>query len=361
MSRERPFALGTFCVAGSPPFAGLVLGERVLALHALRELAQKLGQTLTGSSMLELLEQWPRNLETLRALVAVLDAPEHAAIAARALPVGRLRTLAPLQPRQILCAGANYRQHVIDLILDQPVSVDPNLPREQRRRHAEALMDHRAAHGKPFMFPKIASCVVGPEDDVVLPFDMQQPDWELELAVVIGRPARRVPAAHALDYVAGYTIGNDLTGREMLARPDMPSMGHDWLAGKCAPTFLTLGPHLLPACFVADPQRLQITLRLNGQVMQDESTADMIFPVARLIEWASTHVLLQPGDLLLTGSPSGNGTHYQRFLKPGDLLQGAITGLGEQRNRCVCEQVTPEQAGVRFQRVEKYLGPAKSA
>ena len=90
--------------------------------------------------------------------------------------------------------------------------------------------------------------------------------------------------------------------------------------------------------------------------MQDESTADMIFPVSRLIEWASTHVQLLPGDLLLTGSPSGNGTHHQRFLKPGDLLEGSITGLGSQRNRCIAEQVTDEQAKVRFERVEKYAG-----
>ena len=272
------------------------------------------------------------------------------------MAVAQLRTAAPVQPRQILCAGANYRQHVIDVIIDQPVTVDAGISRAERRRHAEALMDHRASKGKPFIFSKLTSCVIGPEDDVVLPFDMQQPDWELELVVVIGKPARRVPAAHALDHVAGYTIGNDLTGREMLGRPDIPSMGHDWVAGKCAPTFQTLGPYIVPAQFIADPQRLQITLKLNGQVMQDESTADMIFPVARLIEWASTHVQLLPGDLILTGSPSGNGTHHQRFLKPGDVLEGSITGLGTQRNRCVAEQVTDEQAKVRFQPVDKYPG-----
>lgn len=343
------FALGTFSVAGSPAFAGLLIEDRVLALHALEELAARLGRPLRGRTTLELLERWEHNRQALTALAAVLTNGTHAALAASALPVAQLRTAAPLKPRQILCAGANYRQHVIDLIIDQPVTVDAGLSREERRRHAEALMDHRASKGKPFIFSKLTSCVIGPEDDVVLPFDMQQPDWELELVVVIGKPARRVPAAHALDHVAGYTIGNDLTGREMLGRPDIPSMGHDWVAGKCAPTFQTLGPYIVPAQFIADPQRLQITLKLNGQVMQDESTADMIFPVARLIEWASTHVQLLPGDLILTGSPAGNGTHHQRFLKPGDVLEGSITGLGSQRNRCVAEQVTDEQAKVRFQ------------
>ena len=356
MNQPVGFCLGTFSAAGSPPFAGLVIEQRVLALHALEGLAEQLGVPLRGATLLALLQHWEYNRHALTQLAAALAEGTHAAVAAAAQPLEQLRVAAPLQPPQILCAGANYRKHVIDLILDQPVTVDVAVPREQRRQHAEALMDHRAARGKPFIFSKLTSCVIGPEDDIVLPFDMQQPDWELELGVVIGKPARRVPAARALEYVAGYTIGNDLTGREMLARPDIPAMGHDWLAGKCAPTFQPLGPFLVPRQFVPDPQNLQITLKLNGEVMQDESTADMIFPVARLIEWASTHVQLLPGDLLLTGSPSGNGTHHQRFLQPGDVLEGSITGLGMQRNHCIAEQVSHEQAQVRFQRAEHYPG-----
>jgi 2-keto-4-pentenoate hydratase/2-oxohepta-3-ene-1,7-dioic acid hydratase in catechol pathway len=350
------FALGSFSAAGSPPFAGLVIGDRVLALHALEPLARRLGVALRGRTMLEVLEHWVPNCHALTILTTAMTEPAQASLARRALPAGQLRTHAPVQPRQIFCAGANYRKHVIDLILDQPVTVDAATPREERRRHAEALMDHRAAKGKPFVFAKLPSCLAGPMDDILLPFDMQQADWELELVAVIGKPARRVPAARALEYVAGYTIGNDLTGREMLARPDLPSMGHDWLAGKCAPTFLALGPYIVPSQFVADPQRLQITLRLNGQIMQDESTADMIFPVARLIEWISTHVQLLPGDLIMTGSPSGNGTHHQRFLQVADVLEGTLTGLGTQRNRCIAEQVDAEQAQVRFRRAERYPG-----
>jgi 2,4-diketo-3-deoxy-L-fuconate hydrolase len=133
--------------------------------------------------MLELLEHWEQNLAALAAVVAAFDTPAGAALRACAVPLTQLRVEAPLQPRQILCAGANYRKHVIDLIVDQPVTVDVHIPKEDRRRHAEALMDHRAAHGKPFIFSKLTSCVVGPQDQVVLPFDMQQADWELELAV----------------------------------------------------------------------------------------------------------------------------------------------------------------------------------
>jgi 2,4-didehydro-3-deoxy-L-rhamnonate hydrolase len=358
MGEQGRFALGTFSVAGAPPFAGLVIDERVIAIEALRPLSGQLGKTLLGASTLELLEHWPENLAALEAVVAALAGPPGAAIAARAVPVTQLRIHAPVAPRQILCAGANYRKHVIDLILDQPISIDVSVSKEERRQHAEALMDHRAANGKPFAFSKLASCLIGANDDVVLPVDMQQPDWELELAVVIGKPARRVARARAMEHVAGYTIGNDLTGREMLGRPDIPALGHDWVQGKCAPTFLPLGPYLVPAKFVSDPQQLQIVLKLNGQAMQDESTADMIHPVARLIEWASTHVQLLPGDVILTGSPSGNGTHYQRFLKAGDVMEASITGLGSQRNLCVAEQVTAEQSAVRFQKVGKYMGPS---
>lgn len=356
---QQPFALGTFSVAGAASFAGLVVNERVIALHALRPLARSLGQSLTGESTLEVLDQWPANHVALQAVVAALATPAGAALTAGAVPASALRVHAPVQPRQIFCCSANYRKHVIDLILDRPTSVDPGVPREQRRQYAEALMDHRAEHGKPYAFVKLPSCLAGPHDDVVLPFDMEQPDWELELAAVIGRPARRVSREQALDYVAGYTIGNDLTGREMLARPDIPGLGTDWISAKCPPTFLTLGPYLVPSEFVGDPQRVQITLKLNGQVMQDESTSDMIFSTARLIEWLSTQVQLLPGDLVLTGSPSGNGTHYNRYLKPGDVMDGSITGLGAQRNTCVAEMLSDEQKRIRFQPARKGMEAPK--
>lgn len=358
---NKQFALGTFSVAGSPAFAGIVVDERVIALNGLKPLAAKLGQPVHGETTQDLLADWAHNFAALQAVVAALETPAGAALAKSAVPVTQLHTAAPWQPRTIYCASANYRKHVIDLILDQPVSVDVSVPKEERRKHAEALMDHRATKGKPFAFIKLSSCVIGPHDDVVLPFDMIQPDWELELGAVIGKTARRVSRDKALDYVAGYTIGNDLTAREMLGRPDIPSLGHDWIQGKCAPTFQPLGPYIVPAAFVPNPQDVLITLKLNGQVMQNESSADMIYPIARLIEWLSAHVELQPGDLLLTGSPSGNGTHYKRFLKPGDVMEATITGLGMQRNTCVAEEVTEEQKKVCFEKVEKYVSNIKPA
>jgi 2,4-didehydro-3-deoxy-L-rhamnonate hydrolase len=205
------------------------------------------------------------------------------------------------------------------------------------RANAEGMMRKRAESGKPFVFMGLWSSVIGPHDPIIVPYDVQQPDWELELAAVIGKPARRVSRERALDYVAGYTIANDITSRELVTRPDTPQMGMDWIASKGTPTFLPIGPLLTPAEFVGNPQALRITLKLNGQTMQDESTADMIFPVARLIEFISMHVQLLPGDLVLTGSPSGNGTHYNRYIQDGDVLEGEITGLGRLCNPCVAE------------------------
>ena len=168
------------------------------------------------------------------------------------------------------------------------------------------MMDERARTGTPFFFCKAQSSVSGPCDPIVLPADVTQPDWELELGVVIGKPARRVARAVALEHVAGYVVVNDITSRDRVNRKDMKEMGMDWVASKCAPSFLPMWPYLVTAAFVPDPQQLQITLKLNGQTMQDESTADMIFGVARLIETLSTFCLLQPGDLICTGSPAGN-------------------------------------------------------
>jgi len=336
------FRLGTFSTAGCPPFPGLVLGERVFAIAALEELAADLGSDLQGSqSVLDLLEDWAENLPALQAIAAALVSTTNSPVARRVLeagtPLSQLRVHAPLRPRQIFQAGANYHKHVVDLIVDGAVARDPSTNQELVRANATEMMRKRADSGKPFVFMGLWSSVIGPYDPIVVPYDVEQPDWELELAAVIGRPARRVSRAVALEYVAGYTVANDITARERVARPDVPQMGMDWIASKGTPSFLPIGPFVTPSAFVGDPQALQVTLRLNGQTMQDESTADMIFSVARLIEFISAHVQLLPGDLVLTGSPSGNGTHYNRYIQDGDLLEGEISGLGALRNPCIAE------------------------
>ncbi|MEW9552017.1 fumarylacetoacetate hydrolase family protein [Nonomuraea sp. NPDC050783] len=314
-SLAGPFALGTFSAGPGPAFPGLVAGDRVLDLseHA--------------SSTRALLERWD---DVLPLLHAAATAPGEWR------PLAELRVHAPVEPRQILQSGANYRTHVIDLaVAHEPAG---GRPAEQVRAEVAAMMDRRAAEDQPYVFVGLPSSVTGPYDDVVIPPWCAKPDWELELAAVIGRPAFRIDPENAREHVAAYTIANDITARELVFRRDMPEIGTDWLRAKNAPTFTPLGPYLVPAAFVGDPSGLRVTLKLNGQVMQDESTKDMIFDVARLVSYVSQTVELLPGDLVLTGSPAGNGLHHGRLLRDGDVMEGTITGLGTQRNRCVDER-----------------------
>lgn len=321
------FALGTFSSAGGIPFAGLIADGRVIATRASDEIAD-------ADSVLGILDHWQANFPALRRLADRLRSSE--ALRPMSAPLEALRIHPPVDlPRNVYCAGMNYRKHVIDLIMSQSGATDtPGLGEAERRARAEQTMDERAASGEPFVFIKAVSAIVGANDPVPLPDGVTRPDWELELGVVIGRPARHVKRGDALKFVAGYTVVNDVTARDRINHKEMR---FDWLKGKSQPGFLPFGPYLVPASFVHDPQNLRLTLKLNGQTMQDESSADMIYGVARLIEYLSAHVQLWPGDLICTGSPAGNGAHYNRFLRPGDVMEASIDGLGTQRNVCVAE------------------------
>jgi len=329
------FHLGTFSAAGCRPFPGLVLDERVIAIEAIFPCA----------TLLDVLDDWQSRFAILRDAAAVLVASPASQLARQLRPLGELTVHAPIpQPRTVYCSGANYKKHVVDLIVaHQEQAETQGMSLEQKRAWGMKLMDERAANGSPFIFIKPQSAVTGPFDPVIVPKDAKKPDWELELGVVIGRRARRVSRDRALDYVAGYTVVNDITLREKVFRrkSDSPELGMDFTLSKGAPSFLPMGPLLAPAAFVGDPQQLRVTLRLNGKTMQDESTSDMIFSVAHLIEYLSGGVELHPGDVICTGSPAGNGMHYGRFIQEGDVLEGSITGprlgLGTQRNPCCLE------------------------
>ena len=315
-----PFALGAFSGPGGEPFPGLLARERVL------DLSRALDWAPSGTRAV--VERWEETLPVLHAL-AEDDTLDW-------LPLADLRVHAPIEPRQIFQSGANYRQHVIDLEVAHRSPDDPRTVEEARAEIA-AIMDRRAAEDLPYVFIGLPTTIAGPYDDIVLPSWAEQPDWELELAAVIARPTYRVTVAEALDHVAGYTVANDLTDRATVFRRDMKAIGTDWLRCKNAPGFTPLGPWLVPAGSIADPGDLRVTLKLNGDTMQDESTKDMLFGVARLVSYISRTSRLLPGDLVLTGSPAGNGIHWGRLLRDGDVMEGSITGLGAQRTRCVAE------------------------
>jgi len=208
-------------------------------------------------------------------------------------------------------------------------------------RHFIAIGLNYADHAKeagmpvpkePIIFSKATSCIVGPNDNVVIPKSSQKCDWELELAVIMGRRASYVAANEALSYVAGYCICNDVSEREW-----QQERGGQWIKGKSAPTFGPLGPWFVTSDEVPDPQNLNMQLLLNGKRQQSGSTKTMIFGVEHLVSYLSHFMLLEPGDVITTGTPPGvgSGMKPQQFLKPGDTMELAIDGLGTQRQAVV--------------------------
>ena len=197
--------------------------------------------------------------------------------------------------------------------------------------------DHAAETGspipaEPILFNKAPSCVVGPNDDVVIPKASTRLDWEVELAIVIGEPAHYVHANNAFDYVAGFCVCNDVSERAFQIE-----RGGQWMKGKSSPTFGPLGPWLVTPDEVSDVQNLSMWLDVNSERMQTGSTKTMIFDCAQLVSYISHFMLLEPGDVITTGTPPGVGLGMKppRFLKAGDVMTLGIEGLGEQRQQVV--------------------------
>lgn len=187
---------------------------------------------------------------------------------------------------------------------------------------------------KPIVFAKATSCIVGPDDSVLMPDGWTRMDWEVELAVVIGDRAKCVSEADALSYVAGYTICNDVSERSL----QIGGAG-EWMKAKSYDTFGPLGPWLVTRDEIPDPQALDLTLDLDGERMQTGSTSTMIFSVAELVSYISQYMTLEPGDVITTGTPPGvgMGRKPRRFLQAGEEMVLKIAGLGEQRQKLVAE------------------------
>jgi len=212
------------------------------------------------------------------------------------------------RPGKLICIGLNYRDH----------AKESNLP----------LPD------KPVVFSKFSSAVIAPGEPVVIPSTSQQVDYEAELAVVIGRHAKNVSADRAYDYVLGYTAFNDVTAR------DFQFADGQWQRGKSCDTFAPMGQTIVTTDAITDPHRLSIKLTLNGEVMQDSNTDQLIFGVPQLIEFISQSITLEPGDVIATGTPPGVGFARKPpvFLKPGDKMEVLIEGMGGLGNPVVAEQ-----------------------
>jgi 2-keto-4-pentenoate hydratase/2-oxohepta-3-ene-1,7-dioic acid hydratase in catechol pathway len=291
-------------IDGTRPRAGLLVHERVY------DLAAATGDE-TNSSVLALLQNPDEVREKLERGVA------QAERSANGKPVDQVTLAAPiLYPSAIYCAGSNYADHVREMAVanNRPTTPDP-----------------RASGLTPWFFVKPSRTVVADRATVQLPAASKAVDWEVELAAVIGRPARNVSVAEARDYVFGYTVANDLSARDLNRRPPLPETSpffHDWLAHKGFDGACPLGPWITPASQVKDPQNLRLGLRLNGVDKQDSNTGEMIFDIAEQIAHLSSQRTLYPGDLVLTGTPAGVGAARREFLKPGDQIEAWIESVG---------------------------------
>jgi 2-keto-4-pentenoate hydratase/2-oxohepta-3-ene-1,7-dioic acid hydratase in catechol pathway len=210
------------------------------------------------------------------------------------------------RPSKIVCIGLNYRDHAAE--------TGAAIPKE------------------PVIFFKATTSLVGPNDELVIPKNATKVDWEVELALVVGKTALYVPTEKALDYVAGYVLHNDYSERSFQLE-----RGGQWVKGKSADTFAPLGPFLASPDELRDPRNLKMWLKVNGEIRQNSSTANMIFEVATLLSYVSEFMTLLPGDVISTGTPAGVGLGMKPplYLKSGDVVELGIEGLGESRQRVV--------------------------
>lgn len=237
-----------------------------------------------------------------------------------ALPLVAVTLEAPIPAprRNIFCSGVNYRAHASEWAAS---GLDAAAPRP-----GQETPDH------PVIFSKVPECVVGPGAPIRIPERVSAAiDYEAELAVVIGREGRGIPASRAMEHVWGYTIINDVTARDLQRRHEQ------WFKGKTLDTFAPLGPAVVHRSLIPDPQALRLRTRVNGQTRQDSTTAKMVFSVAHLISVLSAGLTLEPGDIVATGTPEGvaMGMTPPAWLRPGDVVEVEIEGIGVLRNRIV--------------------------
>jgi 2-keto-4-pentenoate hydratase/2-oxohepta-3-ene-1,7-dioic acid hydratase in catechol pathway len=274
------------------PRAAVVHGQDYIDLHAT--------DPALPSSVRALLEAGPEEMQA-----AALAPDLNKAVVYRA---DQVQLLAPVpDPRKIVCLGLNYRDHAAE-------SGAP-IPKE------------------PILFSKYATALIGAGAPIVLPPVSQEVDFEAELVIVVGKRGRNLRAAEAMNHVAGYTIGHDVSARDWQLRKD----GKQWMVGKTFDTFAPTGPHLVTADEVPNPHTLAIRLRLNGRTMQDSNTSQMIFSVGQTVEYLSRVFTLEPGDLIFTGTPPGVGFARKPpiFLKAGDTVEVEIERLGRLCNPVV--------------------------
>ena len=286
------------------PRAGIVVDETVF------DAAELCGQT-AYASMLGILEDWPKAYEVLG------EALSKRAAHAKTMPLVQTRLRAPvLWPSAIYCAGANYSDHAAEMAKRANRPEEPN---------------PKTLGLKPWHFIKASRTLADPDATVTASHYTQKLDWEVELAAVIGKPAKNVSVDKALNYVAGYTASNDLSARDLSRRPHVPDTSafkSDWIGQKSFDGACPLGPWIVPAQDISDPDNLAIKLWVNGVIKQDSNTSKMIYNIAEQIAHLSSGMTLHPGDVILTGTPAGVGSARNEYLKAGDVVKVEVEGIG---------------------------------
>ena len=306
-TREHDMAGYKLATYQSPegPRAGLVIEDKLFD-------AAKLTGKGAYATVLGIMQDWRAAQGALKKAAASAGKGR-----AKGLPVGRTKLLAPVRwPSAIYCAGANYADHAAEMArrMNRPPEPDP---------HTLGL--------KAWHFLKASRTLADPGATVKISGVSNEADWEVELAAVIGRPAKNVSQEKALSYVAGYTAANDLSARDRGRRPGMNETSlfkSDWTKHKTFEGSCPLGPWIVPASDIGDPQNLGLKLWVNDVLKQDSNTSDMIFNLAEQIEQLSNAMTLHPGDLILTGTPAGVGSARGEFLKAGDVVKIWIEKIG---------------------------------
>lgn len=324
-----PFKLATV-ENGRAPFVILVVGEAAYGIDGLyRAWRQgRRGGALVGvGSIALLLEDWDTNFEAL-CLMADFAAAGSVPDSSR-IDLATVRFLPPvLRPGKMIYAAANYGDHIREML---------NAGSAHDDAERANMLDRDKARVRPYAFLKAPSALIGAHDDIVVPQDSSKVDWEVELAMAIGRPTKRTSVTDAMDSVAGFMTTNDVSARDWNMRDDWPTLKSDWFGGKSHDTFAPMGPYFVPRAFVPDHMNLRLTLKVNGETKQDGNTGEMVFSPAEQIEFASEMITLEPGDILSTGTPAGVGHGSGNYLAPGDVVETEVEGIGAMRNNVVAE------------------------
>ena len=339
LASQEPFKLGTFEHDGEE-ILGIVLRDRLVVdlarANASLERRRPLWVPLPmPATMAELIGRYEYGMkERVHGIVdAVLPMVDAGTAPGYVHELDRLYTFAPVEPGLILAAALNYWEHAEEMTTgfaadmsdasaldDAPVSMEFLWERDPNDRRQN-----------PYLFVKPSRIVIASGEPLLMKPQREQMDWECEFAVVIGKPASHVPLENAWDHVFGYTIMNDVGDRE--GRGDN-RYGSDWLVWKSSDTFAPLGPYIVPKEFVPDPHDLDIRFELSGQVMQDANTELMQHKIDELIHFVSNNIILRPGDVIATGTPSGVGMARTPpvYMKPGQIAECTVESIGTLRN-----------------------------